>query len=259
MECLYHGVGRYQVTGPPFGPACWEWHDIIVALRGGLEIVSGEVVFSLEEGDALLIPPGNSFRGRATAQESRMWVFHFRDYRPGFAGSPFGEAKTPVMIREACLHHGDRALAVEFTRRWRERADDTDGRVLSLLGEALLVRMENAWLHPPKKEPSGLKRAVEEAERFTPERGVESMARRAGMSPSYFRLLFREHYGVSPARFLQQGRMERAKRLLRESENPIKEIGQTIGYGEPAAFHRAFRREVGMTPAAYRQRHGRIV
>ncbi len=147
----------------------------------------------------------------------------------------------------------------EFTRRWRIRAGEADLRLLALLGEAILTRVEAMWFHPQKKEPSRLKAAVEEAGGLPPAQGVTIMARRAGMSPSYFRLLFREHYGLSPARFLQQERMERAKRLLRETDQPIKEIGQTIGYGEPAAFHRAFRREVQMTPVDYRQRHGRIV
>ena len=58
--------------------------------------------------------------------------------------------------------------------------------------------------------------------------------------------------GVSPGVFLLQLRMNEAKRLLRETLAPVKEIAVRSGYGSAIAFHRAFHASHGMTPRAYR-------
>jgi AraC family transcriptional regulator len=49
--------------------------------------------------------------------------------------------------------------------------------------------------------------------------------------------------------------MERARRLLRETQTPIVEIGLEVGYASPSHFAQVFRKEVGVLPSDYR--HGR--
>jgi len=60
--------------------------------------------------------------------------------------------------------------------------------------------------------------------------------------------------GVSYQELLDEARREAADRYLASSALAIGEVAYLLGYSEPAAFHRAFRRWSGMTPQAFRSR-----
>lgn len=257
--------------------ARWPHYDVIAVLRGEIALeVEGEE-FALSEGDAVVIPPDHLFHGAAVAEEAVIWVFHFAGYEPEWAGSPFdpgdpdrGE-KGAVMIPKAAVGLLDRMLMEEFTKRWmalagHERAlapewllAERNSRDFRLMGELLLHRFEEAFLRSRQEEPPRLRAAIEETLNGNLHYDVGTMARLAGVCPSRFRQLFAKYYGMSPVKFLLRARMEKARRLLSETTCPIKEVGRIAGYGELAAFHHAFSREVGMTPGVYRKRYGGVV
>jgi AraC-like DNA-binding protein len=64
---------------------------------------------------------------------------------------------------------------------------------------------------------------------------------------------FVELVGQSPIHYLAGWRMHLARQLLRDSTLGVGEIAGRIGYQSEAAFNRAFRRLVGLPPAAWRQ------
>jgi len=61
--------------------------------------------------------------------------------------------------------------------------------------------------------------------------------------------------GVSYQEILDQSRCEAAERHLGDTSLSIAEVSWLIGYSEPSAFHRAFKRWRGLSPQAFRQRH----
>ena len=82
---------------------------------------------------------------------------------------------------------------------------------------------------------------------------IEVVARDLGMST---RTLQRRlsSFGVSYQELLDVVRRESAEKCVTESSLSIGEIAYLVGYSEPAAFHRAFRRWTGSTPHEFRQR-----
>jgi len=64
--------------------------------------------------------------------------------------------------------------------------------------------------------------------------------------------------GTSPIRYAQRVRIETAKALLETSSLQLPQICERIGYTDIGTFRRLFKREVGMLPAEYRRRYGRI-
>jgi AraC-like DNA-binding protein len=60
--------------------------------------------------------------------------------------------------------------------------------------------------------------------------------------------------GLSYQRVLDRVRRETAEKSIADSALSIGEIAYLVGYSEPAAFHRAFRRWTGTTPQTYRHR-----
>ena len=74
----------------------------------------------------------------------------------------------------------------------------------------------------------------------------------AQTSPAYFARLFRQATGQTPHQYVIRCRIERAKRLLRETEWPIIEIGHHVGFTDQSYFTAVFRKHVTTTPNAYR-------
>jgi AraC-like DNA-binding protein len=81
---------------------------------------------------------------------------------------------------------------------------------------------------------------------------LEELARTAATSRSVLAERFAQLVGRSPMQYLTQWRMQVASRLLRDTTAKVIEIASSVGYESEAAFSRAFKREVGASPAAWR-------
>ena len=64
---------------------------------------------------------------------------------------------------------------------------------------------------------------------------------------------FGNETGQSPLDFLQQARVDAAKRLLESPDHTVTSAMEHVGYTDQASFRRLFTTRVGMTPAAYRR------
>ena len=82
---------------------------------------------------------------------------------------------------------------------------------------------------------------------------VETLAAAAGMSRSAFAPRFKELLGQTPLEYVTDWRMQKALLLLKENDNKLAGVAQSVGYESDAAFSKAFKRIIGMTPGEYRQ------
>jgi len=80
----------------------------------------------------------------------------------------------------------------------------------------------------------------------------EQMASYAGISERHLTRCFAQETGLSPIDYLNRFRVLQARRLLDESGMNITEIMNAVGFRDSSYFSRIFRREVGMSPTAYR-------
>lgn len=87
--------------------------------------------------------------------------------------------------------------------------------------------------------------------------GVERLAERAAMSPRTFARSFRAETGSTPAAYVEQLRVEAARRLLETSDLGVPAVARAVGMPRVETFHRAFRRRCGTTPDRYRQHFAR--
>jgi AraC family transcriptional regulator len=74
----------------------------------------------------------------------------------------------------------------------------------------------------------------------------------ACLSPYHFSRSFKQAAGVGPQRYVMQRRLERAKRLLRQTHQPLVLIAQETGFADQSHLSQMFRREIGVTPGRYR-------
>jgi AraC-like DNA-binding protein len=70
----------------------------------------------------------------------------------------------------------------------------------------------------------------------------------------YLARCLKQHTGMSPLQYRHHQQIERAKRLLAHTDEPLKRIGEQCGISDPNYFSRLFKRETSLTPGAYRNR-----
>ncbi|TIP27645.1 MAG: AraC family transcriptional regulator [Mesorhizobium sp.] len=84
---------------------------------------------------------------------------------------------------------------------------------------------------------------------------TEDLAREIALSRSAFAERFTRVIGEPPMRYIVRQRLEQASAQLKESADSIAQIAYDVGYESEVAFNRAFRREYGVPPAAWRRGH----
>jgi AraC family transcriptional regulator len=79
------------------------------------------------------------------------------------------------------------------------------------------------------------------------------VAREVGMSYFHFSRAFKQSLGMTPTNYIAARRIERAKRLMQETDSPISEIALRSGFSSQSHFTTSFRRLAGVTPRSFRK------
>jgi AraC-like DNA-binding protein len=79
----------------------------------------------------------------------------------------------------------------------------------------------------------------------------EVLAKQVNMSASYFRKIFKRMLKVSPIRYLQTVRIDKAKEFLIAECFTVNEVSELAGFSSPFYFDTVFKKETGMTPTDY--------
>jgi transcriptional regulator GlxA family with amidase domain len=90
------------------------------------------------------------------------------------------------------------------------------------------------------------------ADNLTQEMSVASLARRAAMSPRNFARVFTQEVGETPARHVENLRLEAARRQLETSSSSLEEVADASGFKSAEILRRAFARRLKVTPGQYR-------
>jgi transcriptional regulator GlxA family with amidase domain len=103
-------------------------------------------------------------------------------------------------------------------------------------GDAVVSDSE-AWLHTHFRQGGVVARA----------------AGRSTLPERTFKRRFKRATGLAPIDYVQNLRIEEAKRLLETTDRPVDEISYEVGYDDASFFRRIFRRRTGVAPAQYRR------
>jgi transcriptional regulator GlxA family with amidase domain len=82
---------------------------------------------------------------------------------------------------------------------------------------------------------------------------VDALAARVAMSPRHFARVFRAEVGTTPAQYVEEVRVEVARRLLETTDLAIEQVARDAGFGTVETLQRSFRRRVHVTPRDYRR------
>jgi AraC family transcriptional regulator len=105
----------------------------------------------------------------------------------------------------------------------------------------------------PRKLQKAIKLITDNLEQEQPI-PLAAVAEEVGMSRYHFSRAFKQSMGSSPINYIVQQRIERAKKLLVETDLPIADIALRAGFSGQSHFTTFFRRLVGVTPRSFRMR-----
>jgi AraC-like DNA-binding protein len=260
-----------------------------LVMAGTCVLLHGSERVALGPGDVVLLPGGP---GHVMADSPRSPRRPLADWLTGWRGGPMqlgGDGLETVVLcgvftsdvptlspvlrlLPARIHlrgadEAARALAPTLSLLDREyqRAERGVSVVLSRLLDVLLVQILRAWADKQEPGDAGwigalrdpiLARALglmHENPGHAWEMG--ELSRSCGTSRPTLARRFAAEVRQSPHAYLTQLRMHEAAGLLRETDDSLGAIAERVGYSSEFAFNRAFHRELGTPPGAYRRAH----
>jgi AraC-like DNA-binding protein len=124
-------------------------------------------------------------------------------------------------------------------------AEETYAQLSTILGRSKhlgsearrVARLAMAYIHEHYRDPIARK----------------DLAQYARVSQEYLSTCFHRETGVTPSDYLERYRIKQAKRLLETTDLSITRVAMDVGFFDSSYFGRVFRREVGISPLAYRR------
>lgn len=238
------------------------FYELLYCHSGNLDYLVGTQRYRLQRGDIVIVPPGVSHRplflDQLTEPYRRMvlWI------SCSFIAS-FTRLFPPLQTRPA--HYLMRTVGTQWEmleQYFRAAVQEAERKELGweaavvVQAELLCIAMSRAAAHlpPPQSEQRELLDEImlyiehHMAEKLS----LEQMAQRFHVSESTISQLFRKRMDVSFYHFVTQRRLIAAKNLIQTGAS-LEQTAAEVGFGDYSNFYRAFRREYGITPAAYRQ------
>jgi AraC family transcriptional regulator of arabinose operon len=258
---------RILLTGHERREASWCWRPrgtptaLLVHTRAGRGVLragSGDDEQVVAAGDTVLWAPGvtHDFGTRPGTEPWEIVWAHFRP-REHWAdslawptvGGGVGRVPAPSQLLRTRV---DEAL-LEMDSQASSALPRATDLAMNALERALL------WLDAASPGEQLLDDRVREAVLFVTSHldeplDVTAIADAVHLSASRLTHLFTEQLGTSPARFVEQRRMERAQALLESSSMPVGAVARASGFSSQYYFASRFREFAGMTPSEWRQR-----
>jgi len=135
--------------------------------------------------------------------------------------------------------------------------------VVARLGDIIFVQAVRVWLASQPEGAGGWLGALRDKRigaalasiHREPARSwsVRSLAEVAGMSRSPFAARFREYVGEPPLSYLARWRMQLVAASMRDGRLNLRQMAEQAGYESEAAFSKAFKRHLGVSPSEYRR------
>ncbi|MEM7248586.1 MAG: AraC family transcriptional regulator [Acidobacteriota bacterium] len=264
--------GRLWVRLEGEEPTCLETGDLVLVPRGAPHDLLDDPTTPACELDDVLTRSGFTGEGTLvhggedTDSPTRLACGHFT--LDEHVEHPLLEHLPSCLILRRGDDEDSTRLADLIAQVMREATQGELGchAVVRRLSEVLFIQALRAWARRSAQEENGLAALADpqlgaSLERLHERPGdpwtLESLARAAGLSRTVFAQRFKEALGMPAMKYLTSWRMQRARRLLVESEQTLEAIAEDVGYESAPALSRVFKRWVGVPPGQYRREHAR--
>lgn len=286
--CRSELTAPWALALPPM-PACLSFH-VVVAGRCQLE-VEGESLYTLQPGDLALVPHGEGHRltsepgvpaPRLDELRHERVSERYAILRHGGGGAATSLVCGAVRFEHPAAHHLvkllPKVICVEASTSpqmdWMQstlRLMAAEAKALRPGGETVITRLADilviqairSWIEQDPAAQTGWLGALQDQQigraitliHRDPAREwtLASLASEVAMSRSAFAARFTQLVGEPAMQYLARWRMHVAVTWLKEESTGLGEVATRLGYQSEAAFSRAFKRFMGVSPGAVRR------
>ncbi|HEY7578480.1 MAG TPA: AraC family transcriptional regulator [Acetobacteraceae bacterium] len=271
----WHSLYASAQRETPFEAACDAVDDQLIVLHlDGLvpvhrRVAKGEVSRLIPAGGLFMMPGGLDFGVRVAGTLNTLHLYLRRALLQEVAGDML--IGDPARVEILPLFGERDPLIERLMLGVRDALGDANPSAtpfVDYLTRAIAARLIHRHSSAPRFQRHGetrarvpigqLSRAIDFMEaNLQHSIGLPAIAAATCLSPSHFARQFGAIVGRAPHQYLMQLRIERAERLLRETETSLVDIALACGFANQEHMTRLFKRSKGTTPAAYRKAVGR--
>lgn len=263
---LYHYIRTGKFKAPH---AHWKHqlcnlldYELFVITEGTLYLSYGKEHFSLQAGEYLLLPPCNAWRDGFKEAYSAFYWLHFSPHDPLAAPStePRSKDSSPYfhLPQQGRIPKPEKMVVL-----MKQLQDSVKSNYPSLTLNAMTTCIlselygQLRLLEPnPNDSPSGKQIYLDLIDyvqlNLAKNLKVNEIAEEFGYNEKYLSHLFKDLSGIPLKQYITQRKMEAANFLLTDSNTPIHEIAENLGFIGSHNFTRAYKNFSGLTPSEYR-------
>jgi len=266
--------GRIQVTGqwtPRSAPGLQAGFGLVSYGEAWLHLPDVAEPVHLSHGDFFLLAPSREYVLSAGAGGATSAIIAGRfSFDDTHSGPLTGFLPPIILIRGGQPHMLPMQKTLELLASEVDASKPGGGPgsevAVRRLADLLLIQALRAHIADSESDRTGWLHALSDShigaalnsmhKRIEHPWTVASLASEAGMSRSAFAQRFKELMSEAPLEYLTRWRMYRGSDLLRESDRKLADVAQAVGYDSDGAFHKAFKRVLGIAPGEYRRSMG---
>jgi AraC-like DNA-binding protein len=210
-------------------------------------------------GAILFVPAGCSWRGWEAGASTAAYLSiqvkpaHVAELLAGVPLDALPSLSPDLGFEDPIILSAARGIGAEIRDRNPLSAMLVESYTATIFAQLMRRQRYPAAVRKGGLAPMNLDRVIQRIDDdLTADLSLSQLADLAGLSVPHFCRAFRQTLGCPPYAFIIRRRIERAKDFLRHSSMPVTDIALSCGFSSSSHFSNAFRREVGMTPVAYR-------
>ncbi len=210
--------------------------------EGENDFIFNNKTIKVSPGKIIFLPEGSSYK--VAKKSSHCFFINFKISNLNlqeFLYTPKNQAKLEELFARA-------------EHLWRTRPVGYYSKCMAILYSIInYIERDTQYTYTPNKKATLLLPAIEYIrENYTQATiSVEHLASLCKISPTYFRKLFKQVYGVSPLTYINEAKIARAKEFLSLGEYTIEQVAYLSGYNETGYFRREFKKHTDLTPREY--------
>lgn len=250
----------------PQGTSCFKmhWHNRIEFIRmlsGEITVEFGDKSFFASSGDLIVIPPHQMHEGFAkTDALYNVIMFDIPMFYNSTHASKYvleriydGNLDFDVVTSNAVILSIIDEITYVRKDFKNQNAEIKNVYLMSLVYNLIFQLCDNGIFSLNENRTSDKMRKIISyiEENYEYDLPISEISKQFGYTPTYFSQYFKDNFGITPHEYLKIYRLEKARKLLKETDKSVKEVAALCGFSDSNYFTRCFKKHFHYTPTFY--------